>query len=290
MRAGSMLRVGAVVTLALGATLAAAAPAAAGTLDTVGATAVSATDTSDVKSATAYCPTGTRVLGGGAVMGGNVDVHITGMLPDPVADSFTAYAAEHGPQNFPWYVRAYAICAPEPPGLVYVAAFTGGDSAPSRSDYAWCPAGRKVLGVGARVTAADSRKVFLTYVKPTGTGNGAETGAVEMAGGYAGNWWLHSWAVCATEPAGWDVVAAANDPGDQWAAFLCPFPKRLTGGGAYISLSLGQVYLTKIRIDSWVDGADVFPGGVAAEALTLDHSPDRRGHDWYIKAYGVCVD
>lgn len=108
-----------------------------------------------------------------------------------------------------------ASCAPEPAGLVYAADLTGGDSAPSRSLYAWCPAGRKVLGVGGRVTAADSSKVFLTSVKPTGTGNGAEVGAVEVKGGYVGTWWLHSWTI--------------------WA---------------YISLSLGQVYLTKIRIDS----------------------------------------
>jgi hypothetical protein len=282
------LRIGVVVAVALGTTVAVAGPAAA--LTVVGASATSPNDTADLKSATAHCPAGTRVLGGGAVMGGNIDVHITGMLPDPVANTFTAYAAEHGPGNWPWHVTAHAICAPEPPGLIYVADFAGGDSAASRTAYAWCPAGRKVLGVGGRVTAPDVRKVFLTAVKPTGTGNGAELAGIEMSGGYAGNWWLHSWAICATEPAGWDVVAAANAPGDRWAAFMCPYPKRLTGGGAYIGDSLGEVYLTKIRIDRWgpLDGK-AFPGGVAAEAAWVGQTPGP-GHEWSIKAYGVCVD
>jgi hypothetical protein len=287
-----MLRVGAVVTLAVGGAVALAAPAAAATFETVSVWAASANDSADVKSATAYCPTGTRILGGGAVMNGNIEVHITGMMPDPVANSFTAYAAEHGPGDWPWHVRAYGICGPEPAGLVYVSAFTGGDSATSRSDYAWCPAGRKVLGVGARVTAPDSREVLLTYVKPTGTGNGAETGAVEMTGGYAGNWWLHSWAVCANELPGWSIVAAPNDPGHRSAARLCPYPQTLTGGGAYISLSAGKVYLTKIRIDLWSDpdtGA-VWPGGVAVAVAHIGRAPEGPGHDYYLKAYGVCVD
>jgi hypothetical protein len=49
---------------------------------------------------------------------------------------------------------------------------------------------------------------------------------------------------------------------------MCPYPKRLTGGGAYLSLSLGELYLTKIRIDLWSapNGAvGSWSGGVAAE-------------------------
>jgi hypothetical protein len=316
MRTRQFVRVGVVLSLALGAltlgrSVALAGPAVAGMapvgMDVTSVTAMSPNNSSDEKSVTAYCPAGTRVLGGGAVMGGNIDVHITGMLPDPVANSFTAYAREHGPGNWPWHVTAHAICAPAPPGLVYVAAFTGGDSAASRSDYAWCPAGTKVLGVGGRVTSADTSRVFLTYLKPTGTGNGAELGAVEMQGGYAGNWWLHSWAVCATEPAGWDVVAAANEDGKRYATLLCPYPKRFTGGGAYISASLGEIYLTMIRIDLWAtpgqpgpdsggrtgpggEPGSVFPGGVAVETSWIGRGADGPGHEWYLKAYGVCVD
>jgi hypothetical protein len=33
------------------------------------------------------------------------------MMPNAVANSWTAYAAEHGPGNWPWYVTAHAICA-----------------------------------------------------------------------------------------------------------------------------------------------------------------------------------
>jgi hypothetical protein len=224
-------------------------------------------------------------------MGGNIDVHITGMMPDAVANSWTAYASEHGPGNWPWHLTAHAVCAAEPAGLVYVSDFTGGDSAGSKSDVAFCPAGRKVLGVGGRVTGADTRPLFLTYVKPTGTGNGAEVGAVEMQGGYTGNWWLHTWAICATEPAGWDVVAAPNADGEPWASLLCPYPKRLTGGGAYLSLSLGELYLTKIRIDLWAipRTGETWPGGVAAEAAWVGRSPDGPTHDWYLKSYGICV-
>ena len=294
MRAALVLRVGMVVVMAVavGGLVVSPSPASAASMDVVGVSATSPTDASDVKSVTAFCPAGTRILGGGAVMGGNIDVHITGMMPDAVANSWTAYASEHGPGNWPWYVTAHAICAPEPAGLVYVSDFTGGDSAGSKSDAAFCPAGRKVLGVGGRVTGADTRRLFLTYVKPTGTGNGVEVGAVEMQGGYAGNWWLHTSAICAIEPAGWDVVAAPNADGERWASVMCPYPKRLTGGGAYISLSLGELYLTKIRIDLWAapTGADgSWPGGVAAEAAWVGRSAEGPTHDWYLKAYGICV-
>lgn len=292
MRAAQGLRIGVVVAVAVGSVVVAPGAAFATSMDVVGVSATSPTDSSDVKSVTAYCPAGTRILGGGAVLGGNIDVHITGMMPDAIANSWTAYASEHGPGNWPWYVRASAICAPEPAGLVYVADFTGGDSAGSKSDVAFCPPGRKALGVGGRVTGADSRKLFLTYVKPTGTGNGAEVGGVEMTGGYAGDWWLHTWAICATQPAGWEVRATPNPDGERYATLMCPYPKRLTGGGAYISLSLGQLYLTMIRIDQWrtPDGSgDPWPGGVAAETAWVGGDPDGPRHDWYLKAYGICV-
>lgn len=282
--------VGSAVLLALGIAAAPAVPAAAGpaSMNVSGVWVGSPTDGSDQKSVTAYCPTGTRVLGGGAwTAGGNHDVHITGMMPDALANSFTAYASEHGPSTSTWFLAVEASCAPEPAGLIYVADFTGGDSASSHSLYAWCPPGRKVLGVGGRATAADPSKVFLTYVKPTGTGNGAEVGAVEVNGGYAGTWWLHSWAICATEPAGWDIVAAANDDGEATAMAWCPPPKRMTGGGAYLSLSLGQVFLTKIRIDSVGTLADHYPAGVYSQAgWTGGRAPD---HDWYLKSYTICV-
>ena len=286
-----VLGAGVVVTLALGAAVGVAGPAAAGAaMDVTGVSAITAIDGTDEKTVTAYCPTGTRVLGGGAWTGGNADVHLTGMMPAAIANSFTAYARKHGPSTSSWYLAVKASCAPEPAGLIYVADFTGGDSATSHSLYAWCPPGRKVLGVGGRATAADSSKVFLTYVKPTGTGNGAEVGAVEVQGGYAGNWWLHSWAICATEPAGWDIVAAANDDGEATAMAWCPPPKKLTGGGAYISLSLGQVYLTKIRIDGVGTPEDNYPAGVYGEANWISHSTDRAtAHDWYLKSYSVCV-
>src|SRR5262245_56672657 len=204
------------------------------------------------------------------------------MMPDALANSFTAYAREHGPSTSPWLLGVEASCAPAPAGLVYVADFTGGDSASSHSLYAWCPAGTKVLGVGGRATAADTSKVFLTYVKPTGTGNGAEVGAVEVKGGYAGTWWLHSWAICAFEPVGWDIVVAANADGEASATAWCPSTKSSTGGGAYISLSLGQVYLTMIRMDSWITPAGEHPGIVHSEANWTSHAVGPTEHDWYL--------
>jgi hypothetical protein len=281
---------GLVVTLVSGAMVALAGPAfAGGGMNVTGVAVGTGLDLTVEKSKTAYCPSGTRVLGGGAWTGGNPDVHITGMMPDALANSFTAYARWHGPEEGAWYLSVEASCAPEPPGLIYVADFTGGDSASTHSLYAWCPPGRVVLGVGARVTAADTSKVFLTYVKPTGTGNGAETGGVETKGGYAGNWWLHSWAICATEPAGWDIVAAPNAAGEATAMAWCPLPGKLTGGGAYISLSLGQVYLTKIRIDYVGTPAGSVPAGTFSQANWLSHATGPTGHDWYLKSYGICV-
>ena len=35
---------------------------------------------------------------------------------------------------------------------------------------------------------------------------------------------------------------------------------------------------------------DVWPGGVAAEVAWIGRAPEGPGHDFYLKAYGVCVD
>lgn len=296
MRGVLAIRAGTVVAVVVGAAVALPLPAhAAATLDV--SSAVAATpfgDSNTERTVTATCPAGTRVLGGGAWTGYNPDVHITGMLPNAAANSVTAYARNHGPSTEDWFMAARAFCAPAPPGLIYVVDFTGGDSSPSKSLYAWCPPGRKVLGVGGRVTAPDTSRVILTAMHPTGTGNGAEVAAVERPGGYAGNWFLHAWAVCADPPEGWDIAAAYDDDGDGDAMAWCQpvTSQRLTGGGILINPALSDVYTSMIRTDGIVqpDG-DVINAGIFAEASWTgrDRDDPGTGHDWRVKAFSICV-
>src|SRR5688572_30217942 len=129
----------------------------------------------DFKWVSAFCPTGTRVIGGGGdLSGGGQNVHLVGLHPDVAANAYKVLATEHSPTNASWKVTAHVICAPEPAGWHVVDLEVGGGSATSYADEVFCDAGEKVLGVGARVAAPDTGKVFLTYVKPTITGNGTD--------------------------------------------------------------------------------------------------------------------
>lgn len=285
MKRNSLLNLGVAAVITLAGVVVLPSPASAA-LTLVREVAWSASDPSDSKAATATCPANTRVVGGGAdVLVGSNNVHITGLQPNGTANTFTAFAREHHATDWDWQLVVHAVCAPALAGLTYVSEVTGGDSPYSHTDAALCPSGTKVLGTGARVTANDTSKVLLTYVRPTSAGSGAESGAVEMAGGYSGNWWLHTWAICANAPAGWEIVTHTGGPQGLYAGFSCPDSKKLTGAGAFISLSLGKIFLVDVTVMQEAGDPSV-PDGVSLAVGAIDSG---YSHEWAATAYGVCV-
>ncbi len=284
MRRNRSLSGAAAVTIALGGVFIAPSPAAAA-MDVQRLQASSAYNGDDFKLKSMACPLNTKVIGGGAdLAGGNDDVHIVGMHPDAATNSYVAVAVEHTPTSSSWMVTVHVICAPQPAGYHIVETMVDWSSSSTKSDEAFCDPGKKVLGVGGRVGAPNTGKVLLTYVKPTGTGNGAEAGAVEVTGGYASDWKLTIWAICATEPTGWQPAADTIGPGAQWAFVTCPSAKKLTTAGAYISLSLGKLFLREVRVFT-ASAEPTVPDSIGAATGRIGN-PD---HEWLIKAHGICV-
>lgn len=282
---GTRLLAAATMTAAI---LVAPSPAqAAETLTLTRVAVSSAPSASNTRTVIAACPSGMRVIGGGAdINGGGNDVHITGMVPNGLTNTYVAKAAEHHATSTPWTLTAHAVCAEEPDDLWYsYAVVETPANVSSISDYAFCPIGSVVLGSGALITAADPGKLFLTYVKPTGTGNGSEAGVVEIAGGYNFDWKLETWSVCAAKPAGWEVVVSPSLPNGYQAGFSCPGYKRVTGAGAHISLSLGRLFLVDAQVTSPL-GIPTMPRGTAITISVIDSGAT---HDWIVKAHAICV-
>lgn len=278
------LNAAAVVVLTVTGVIMVPSPALAA-LDVRQVTVTSAVNGDDIKSISAPCPANTKVIGGGADLSGPGDkIHLIGMYPDEESNSFVALGREHVATNSAWSVTAMAACA-QPSGWDIVEEEVTWSSVSPKSKTVLCGAGQKALGVGARVAAPSTSKLILTSVRTTGTGNGADVEAMEMTGGYDGDWKLRVVVVCATTPAGWALAPLSPvQPGVYWAQTACPSPKRLTTAAAFIDSSLGEIYLREVAL---LPDDEVLPKPVSvAAAVWWVGDPD---HDWYVRASGICV-
>jgi hypothetical protein len=192
-------------------------------------------DALSVKSFSANCPAGQRVLGGGALTVGGVHAVITEMQPiHPAtgADSFkvTAAADQFGIAGV-WSFQVFAFCATLPSSLqVEIVSHTnpptsvGIDQAGLR-----CPQG-VVVGGGGKIDNGGGQVDL-------GTGASHRTGigalAKEDADGFAGNYILTVYAVCAVPNSFLDIEVVEGDGGStepsQKAVLACPTGFELTG-------------------------------------------------------------
>jgi hypothetical protein len=74
---------------------------------------ISATNSTNTKTLSAVCPTGKRVIGGGARVTGSgvADVTINESFPDSDGTKWNAVARESDPTLGSWALTAYALCA-----------------------------------------------------------------------------------------------------------------------------------------------------------------------------------
>ena len=70
-----------------------------------------------------------------------------------------------------------------------------------------CPAGKVVLGTGARVSVATGGQAVLQISRASGSGNLAVGPSRADHGGYPGIWGLATYAICAKKPAGYEVCS-----------------------------------------------------------------------------------
>jgi hypothetical protein len=182
--------------------------------------AVSAADSSSPKSALATCPAGKRVIGTGFYIDGvEGRVSIDDLIPTATTVLATGYETQPG-TNAIWWIRAFAVCANPLPGLEIVAVSSGADSM-TKATTATCPAGKQALGSGAAI-AAGTGEVMLDALVPSGAAVSAV--AYEDGDGTTAAWTLSAFAICASAPAGLQVVASrtVNDSTNKFDTPTCP--------------------------------------------------------------------
>jgi hypothetical protein len=158
----------------------------------------------------ASCPGTKRVVGAAAdIIGGDGEVVLDDVVPnaDLTEVSVTAWEDQDRMANF-WGLDAYAICAQPPSGLQRVRSFPSTDRSEAvRVASAQCPAGKKLLGLGAALsrgggndgdTTGGAGQVALTRLAPFLDGSRSFVRAEEDQDGTSQGWRLGAYAICAT--------------------------------------------------------------------------------------------
>jgi hypothetical protein len=241
--------VGAVGLLA--AALATAQPAAAAPAAPVAAPAAiggftlaknfSDRDAKPVKSVRASCPAGKEVVGGGGApflfSSDFGKVRLIELRPahSNNGDGYVVSAMVIGAvPTDTWVLEADAICADPIPGLYEVGGAGALGSAPVQSAEATCRPGEAVLG-GGGLLRNPGFQADLRTVAPSPTGDRFVVQGGEDVDGYAKNWSVVAYAICAPRPAGYEVrsESPASNPTDPRKTITanCTPGKHLTGPG-----------------------------------------------------------
>jgi hypothetical protein len=155
---------------------------------------------SNSKALLLTCPTGTQVVGAG----GQVNVGTSGAIglheiTPETATTVRVIAVEIGTgTNANWTLNGYAICAWPPLGLQIVRTTSTIDSKHSKAVVAKCPAGKRVVGAGADITAPDGNRVMLDEITPLPDLSGVNAVGTELAGGTTQSWTVSAEAICAS--------------------------------------------------------------------------------------------
>jgi hypothetical protein len=234
------------------------------------------------------CPAGKLVTGGGGeITGGAGQVPLTQIFPaDSSLTSFLA-VGEEDENGFAgnWFLRIYAICATPLPGLELVTLTADGgigdaDGLVVTTDP--CPAGKRVVGLGAEVGGGGG-EVVLKELEPVANLTSARVTAVEDESEFAGVWSLTAHAICATAPPGLELVSAATEPDSDTLGVTatCPAGKNLLGAGGEIEgIVAGQVVLDDVRPNPLLT------------SVTVTGLEDETGvaGNWFPRAYAICAN
>lgn len=170
------------------------------------------------------------------------------------------------------------------PGMANVTAASAVDSSASKAVTAFCPAGQRVTGGGARLTITTG-EVSITRMAPTASGDGFEAQASEDRDGFAGNWGLQVTAVCAPPPAGYTIVTATSAPASDVSATVtatCPSGAILLGSGAAVAPATGGFVLL----------SNLTPLGLSSPTRVSALGSESRGgfaSNWTVQVWAICT-
>lgn len=239
-----LLAVAAAAAVVAAPVLVSAEPAAAAVLPP----GVTVVDTPSVftsnspQTAEAKCPAGKRVLGGGVRVNAGVHVIVTREEPISAAagDSYLV-TAEEDPigTTLTWSVQAFAICSDPIPGLRLISAISQDRSDAVQSASVDCPSGTNLLGAGGRILDGQGQ-VNLSTVVNGGALNphGVIANGKEPSAGFAGNWSVVAYGVCATvntfgDAQIVDIQSAEDTSPNKVVQAVCPAGMTVTGGAGF---------------------------------------------------------
>ncbi|MEU8136474.1 hypothetical protein [Streptodolium elevatio] len=187
----------------------------------------------------ANCPSGQRVLGGGAFTVGGVHAVITQMQPihTDSGDSFevTAAADQFGIPSA-WNFQVFAFCAAVPAalGVEIVSHANAPTSASTDQAPSQCPGGKQLIGAGGKITNGNGQVDLGTFTNSSGWfAFGSAAFAKEDADGFAGNYTVTGYSVCAKANAFGDFqqfkTQFTTSAPSQSQIVACPSGLRLTG-------------------------------------------------------------
>ncbi|MFJ2262640.1 hypothetical protein ACIOKD_30755 [Streptomyces sp. NPDC087844] len=187
----------------------------------------------------ADCPAGQRVLGGGAFTVGGVHAVITEMQPIHTAsgDSFeVSAAADQFGISVGWNFQVFAFCASVPAtlGVEIVSQTNAPTSGATDQTSAQCSTGKQLIGAGGKIANGNGQVDLGIATNASGSfANRSAAIAKEDADGFAGNYTVTGYSVCARPTAFGDfqqVKTQSNTTAaSQKRSLSCPSGLRLTG-------------------------------------------------------------
>lgn len=169
------------------------------------------------------------------------------------------------------------------PGLQLSTRTSVSDSSTSKTVGAKCPAGKRVLGGGGTVTGGRGQ-VILERLEPVQTAASYRfvVAAREDGTGFAGNWSLTAYAVCADPLAAYGVLPStsgspsSNSP--QSTLSFCVGQTQV-GFGGRVNGGAGQIHVTNLELNA---------NGFAL--INAQEDADGFGGAWTVSAYAVCAN
>ncbi|MEU4156507.1 hypothetical protein [Actinoplanes sp. NPDC026670] len=180
-------------------------------------------------------------------------------------------------------VQVVATPAEAIPGRVRVVATSANNNAAFKQVNPVCPSGTRVVGGGGWAFDNDANKVRLIRLEPLSSTQSSYFVQAEAEIGFTGNWWLEGYAICATTPAGHQIVQATSTAASSTfvSKFVdCPTGKKLLGTGATILSGNHEVGLQRIGADS----------GLTRSLVTAREDATGFAGNWTLTAYGVCAN
>jgi hypothetical protein len=171
-------------------------------------------------------------------------------------------------------------------GLQRITKTSVSDSSTSKKVAARCPAGQNVLGGGGTVVGGRGQ-VILQRLEPvqTATDSRFVVAAREDGTGYASNWRLTAYALCADPLPGYAILPStsgvANSNSPQSTISFC-IGQTQVGFGGRVNDGAGQVHLTNLVRDT--------NGDINFTLIAGQEDANGFGGAWNVTGYAVCAN